>query len=100
VDTRGVRLRVISGSPKARPRRRTGHVRDEIRAFSFDYLVGAHQQRSRNGDPKGLRDLEIDGQLDLGGPLHRQVPRLLSFQNPTYIGADDKVFLGAVSSIA
>src|SRR5262245_43654050 len=38
---------------------------------SFDHLVGAHQQRGRNGDTEGRRDLEVDGQFNLGGLLHR-----------------------------
>jgi len=44
----------------------------------FDHLVGAAEQRDRNGDAKLPGGLEIDDQFHFGGLLDRQVGRLLA----------------------
>src|ERR1700722_6523639 len=78
--------------------RTAGRGRQETLALQngplFDDLVGAHQERGRNGDPEGFRDLEVDGQLDLGGLLHRQVSWLLAVEDSTDVGPGDTMSLG------
>ena len=46
----------------------------------FDHLVGAADQRQRNGEAERLGSLQVDDQLDFGGLLDRQVGRLLAFE--------------------
>jgi hypothetical protein len=40
---------------------------------SFDYLVGAGEDRLRNGEAERLRRLEVDDQLELSGLLDGEV---------------------------
>ena len=48
---------------------------------SFDHLVGAADQRQRNGEAERLSSLQVDDKLDFGGLLDRQIGRLLAFEN-------------------
>src|SRR5215470_493897 len=50
-------------------------------AHSFDHLVGAGEQSGRHLEAKRPRGLEVDHQLILGRSLHRQVGRLLAFED-------------------
>ena len=34
-------------------------------------VIGPWQERLRNGEPEGLRSLEVDDQVELDGPLDR-----------------------------
>jgi len=47
---------------------------------SLDHVVGAQQERSREGQAEGLRGLEVDDQLELGGLLDRQIGGLAPFR--------------------
>jgi hypothetical protein len=47
----------------------------------FDHFVGAFEQRPRHCDTQWLRGLEIDHHLVLGWRLHRQIARLLAFED-------------------
>ena len=49
-------------------------------AALFDHLVGAAEQRERDGKAKGFGCLEIDDQLDVGGLLDRNIGRLFAPQ--------------------
>ena len=67
---------------------------------SFDYFIGAAEQRKRYIDPKRLRSLEIDDHLNFGGLLDRQVGRLLALEDTAGIGANRTMLLrdtGAVT---
>jgi len=55
----------------------------------FDHLVGATEQREREGDAKRPGGLEINDQLDLGGLLDRQLSRLLAIENAASIYGSD-----------
>src|SRR5712691_226127 len=50
-------------------------------AASFDHLVGAGKHCWWNGEAESLRGLEIDGQLELGRRLYRQVGGFGTFQD-------------------
>src|SRR5262252_4688461 len=58
------------------------------RVSLFDHLVGAGEQRWRNGKAKSLSGLEIDDQLNFGALLDRQVGRFLALENPAGIPAN------------
>jgi hypothetical protein len=47
----------------------------------LDDLIGAREQRRGNFEAERLGSLEIDGQVDLCGLMHRKVSRLLALEN-------------------
>jgi hypothetical protein len=47
----------------------------------FDHLVGTGEQRGWHIEAHRLRGLEVYHQIVLGRPLHRQVTRLLAFED-------------------
>ena len=47
---------------------------------SFDHLVGAGEERGRDGEAEGLRRFEIDGQFVPGRLLDRELGGLLAFR--------------------
>ena len=55
--------------------------------WSLDHLVGAAEQRERNGEPERPGGLEIKKQLDLRDLLDRQIGRLLALENPAGVDA-------------
>src|SRR6267154_1061605 len=52
---------------------------------SFDHLVGAHEQRWRHVEAERLRRLEVDHQFVPGRCLHRQIRRLVAFEDAIYV---------------
>src|SRR5262249_58745695 len=56
-------------------------MRRITRGASFDHLVGKREQLVWNLKAKGLGGLEIDDKVVLGRGLHRQVGRLLAFED-------------------
>src|SRR5215471_779497 len=55
---------------------------------SLDHLVGADEQRGRNGKTQRPRSLEVDDKLEFSWLLNWQVGGLLAFENPADINAD------------
>ncbi len=57
----------------------------------FDHLVGAAEQRKRNGEAERFGSLEVDDQLDFGDLLDRHFGRFLAPENPAGINTDPTV---------
>ncbi len=53
---------------------------------SLDHLVGAGEERGRDGEVEGLRRFKIDGQFVPGRLLDRELGGLLASQNPIDVG--------------
>jgi hypothetical protein len=53
----------------------------------LDHLVGAGEGRRRNGEAERPRGPQIEDELDLVQPLHRQVCRRLTLEDLSGIGA-------------
>ena len=51
----------------------------------FDHLVGAREQRSRDGEAQSLCGFQVDHQVEPGGLPDRQIGRLGSLQDPVDI---------------
>src|SRR5262245_60383077 len=66
----------------------------------FDHLVRAGEQRWRHGEAKGFGGFQIDDQLVLGRSLHRQVRRLLPFENAVDITGSPPVLVDRVGPVA
>src|SRR5258708_22494440 len=66
----------------------------------FDHLVGAAEQRDRNGDAERLGGLEIDDEFHLGGLLDRHVGRLIARENPSGINTQQTPLFGRIAAIA
>ena len=70
-SARGQMQKIVGGEVSSRP----------LSAALLDHLVGAADQRQRNGEAERLGSLQVDDQLDFGGLLDRQIGRLLAFEN-------------------
>src|SRR5262249_57477082 len=57
------------------------HFAPPSRFTSLDHLVGAADQRQRNGKAEGLGSFQVDDQLDFGGLLDRQIGGFFSLWN-------------------
>ena len=55
--------------------------------FLFDDLVRLGGEAGRHLDAERLGSLEVDEQLELGRLHHRQVPELLTLENPAHVDA-------------
>jgi hypothetical protein len=61
----------------------------EVQAWdwSFDHLVGAGEQRRRQGKAEILRGFEIEHQLELDWGLDRKLARLLALEDAVDVPA-------------
>ena len=71
----------------------SGHQRHAIAAL-FDHLVGERKQPVRNFEAERLGGLEIEHELEFGGPHDRQVARLLALENPPGVDAGLAIGIG------
>src|SRR2546430_2069788 len=69
-------------------------------ASLFDHIVGATDQRQRDGDAERLGGFEVDDHLDFRDLLHRQLGGLVALENPAGIDAGQAVGVRNVRSVA
>src|SRR5262245_32309135 len=67
---------------------------------SLDHFVGAAEQRDWKSDAERMGGLEIDDQLGFCGLLHREVGRLLAFEDASGIAASETVPVRNTASVA
>src|ERR1700730_19344996 len=65
----------------------------------FDYLVGEREQRSRNVEPKCLRGLEVDHQIEFGWLLNRKIAGLFALQDAIDVTGRLPGLVGGVAAI-
>src|SRR5262249_23620557 len=78
------------------PWRRVGRW---TRGASFNSLGGWGEHRGRNFKPERLRGLEVDDQLVLGRRLHRQVARLLAFEDTIDVAGSAPILIEKIRPI-
>src|SRR6516162_7982638 len=83
----GCCARAASGHAAAAPPSSVINARRFIQPLSFNHLVGEREQIVRDFDVQCPRGPQIDHELKFGRPQHRQVRRLLAFENPSGIAA-------------
>src|ERR1039458_8443226 len=66
----------------------------------LNHLIGAAEQRRRDGETERLRSFEVDYQLDFGGLLDWQVRWLLALENATRVAASQAVGVCNTASVA
>src|SRR5258706_11856921 len=100
-------LRRNSGSPEFRrlmERHKSGKPDLSSPAMttlsSFDHLIGAREQRERQGDAERLGGLEVKDQLDLCGKLDRQVAGRSAFENLIDVYGSPPPILGQIDPVA
>ena len=71
----------------------------QVLPASFEYYVGTHEDRFRDGDPEGFRGLEVHDQLEPRWALDGEVGRLGAAQNPTNVTAATAKHIGKVRPI-
>src|SRR5262249_38812161 len=86
--------RAASGQPAAAPP--SSVMR---RVVSLNHLVGAGLERQRHRQSEGLRRLEIDGQLDPGRELDRQICGLGALENPVDVAGPTPIALSLVDAV-
>src|SRR5438128_1609151 len=67
---------------------------------SFNHLVGATEQRKRDGKSERPGGLEVQEHLNFRGLLYRQLARLFAFENTGGVDASQTVSVGNAAAIA
>ena len=66
---------------------------------SLDHLIRPLQERGRDREVEGLRGLEVDHQLELGGLLHGEIARPGALQNTVDITCCAPELVAEIGSI-
>jgi hypothetical protein len=66
----------------------------------FDHLVGAAEQRKRNGDAECLSALEIDDQFNLCRLLDCQIGGFFALEDSTSVDSDQTICIDKTAAIA
>src|SRR6516164_1967924 len=67
---------------------------------SLNHLVSGRQQRFRDREAKSFGGLEVDDQIEFCDLLHREVGRLLAFENAPGIDASLVPYIAEAAAIA
>src|SRR5215813_7710775 len=70
------------------------------KASLFDHLVGEREQRRRHGKSERSCRLQVDHELELGRPDHRQIGWFFALEDATDIDADLAILLRKVCPVA
>src|SRR5436309_3597245 len=66
---------------------------------SFDYLIGAQEERRRDGEAESLSGLEVDDELELCGLLDWEAARLHALQDLVHVDGRVPVHSGIVRTV-
>src|SRR5436305_12417272 len=69
-------------------------------AHLLDHLVRNGEHPRRDSEAECLGGVEVDHELEFGGPGDRQVARLLALENPPSVDADLAIGIGKAGSVA
>src|SRR6516225_9106299 len=86
--------------PAGRLHDRWGRGCSGVAVASFDHLVGAGEQRRRDGEADRFGSCHVDNKLHLGRKLYWQIARLFPFQNPVHEVGTAAVVLAQLDAIA
>ena len=78
---------------------KTGCEQSQQTASLFDHLVGAGEQRRRYLEAKGVRGLDVDDKLELGGCLHGKLTGLGAAQDTVDIGRGATPQFGGIGAV-
>src|SRR5712671_6730788 len=92
--------RYQAGAAPYLDRTSTGWIAPACLAHSFDHLVGAAEQRQRDGEAERVSSLEINEQLDFRALLHRQVSRLLALEDAARVDASKTKVVRNIPAVA
>src|SRR5262249_42098839 len=76
------------------------HFAPPFRFTSLDHLVGPGEQRRRHIEAQRLRSLEVNDEIELRGPLHRQLAGLFAFEDAARIDAGPALSVEETRTIA
>ena len=88
----------VKAGPSNASREKRTHAQKNL-LFSLDHLVGAAEQRQRNGDAERLSRLEINNHFNFCGLLNWKLRRLCAMKNLADIDASWTICVDEIGAI-